>query len=483
MTTNIFGTSGIRKVFLNYSENDLMFTPHMALDVGLALGTFLNKETSKFPNGATVVIGRDIRMSALTIEYALISGLISAGCTVKTLGIVTTPTLAISLDLLKADAGCMITASHNTPEYIGLKFWNPSGMGFTPDQEEEISKIYEQKNFIKTEWDQVGKVTSINDINDSHIYEITEKIKFKAKDLNVIVDPGNGSSCEIVPEILSSYSINLTTLNANMDGHFPGRHSEPSKKNLIQISKFLKTSKVEDIGIALDGDADRVIFLDEEGEIIDPIRLLALMGKYQLNKSQGDEVYGKNKLIATPINSSSLLEDVLHPLGCEVERCEVGDINVAIALKEKNGFLGGENSGTYIWPDIHYGPDSIATIARVLKMRVETNKSLRQLLDDIPKYPFYRQSYRLKKDLPFTEEINQNIITIMKETFDYLENDIIKINRLDGVRFDYKDGWILIRRSGTSPYLRISGESNLNMEKSIEMNKIATQKMRELDLI
>lgn len=483
MTTNIFGTSGIRKVFLNYSENDLMFTPHMALDVGLALGTFLNKETSKFPNGATVVIGRDIRMSALTIEYALISGLISAGCTVKTLGIVTTPTLAISLDLLKADAGCMITASHNTPEYIGLKFWNPSGMGFTPDQEEEISKIYEQKNFIKTEWDQVGKVTSINDINDSHIYEITEKIKFKAKDLNVIVDPGNGSSCEIVPEILSSYSINLTTLNANMDGHFPGRHSEPSKKNLIQISKFLKTSKVEDIGIALDGDADRVIFLDEEGEIIDPIRLLALMAKYQLNKSQGDEVYGKNKLIVTPINSSSLLEDVLHPLGCEVERCEVGDINVAIALKEKNGFLGGENSGTYIWPDIHYGPDSIATIARVLKMRVETNKSLRQLLDDIPKYPFYRQSYRLKKDLPFTEEINQNIITIMKETFDYLENDIIKINRLDGVRFDYKDGWILIRRSGTSPYLRISGESNLNMEKSIEMNKIATQKMRELDLI
>lgn len=483
MTTNIFGTSGIRKVFLNYSENDLMFTPHMALDVGLALGTFLNRESSKFPNGTTVVIGRDIRMSALTIEYALISGLISAGCTVKTLGIVTTPTLAISLDLLNADAGCMITASHNTPEYIGLKFWNPSGMGFTPEQEEQISQIYEKKNFIKTEWNQVGKVTPVNDINDSHIYEITEKIKFEGNGLNVIVDPGNGSSCEIVPKLLSSYNINLTTLNANMDGHFPGRHSEPSKENLIQISKFLKTSKVEDIGIALDGDADRVIFLDEEGEIIDPIRLLALMAKYLIQKNKGEEIDGKNRIIVTPINSSSLLEDVLEPLNCQVERCEVGDIKVAIELKKLNGFLGGENSGTYIWPDLHYGPDSIATIARVLKMMVEENQSLRELLEDIPKYPFYRESYRLKKDIPFTEEINQMIEDNMKKTFKALDNNILKINKLDGCRFDYDSGWILIRRSGTSPYLRISGESNVNMDKSIEMNEIATQKMREIDLI
>jgi phosphoglucosamine mutase len=481
--SNIFGTSGIRKIFLNYSENDLMFTPHMALDVGLALGTYLNRKTSKFRNGTTVVIGRDIRMSALPVEYALISGLISAGCTVKTLGIVTTPTLAISLELMDADAGCMITASHNTPEYIGLKFWNPSGMGFTPEQEEEISKIYEDKSFIKTEWDQVGKVTTINDINDSHIYAITDKIKFDGKDLNVIVDPGNGSSCEIVPKLLSSYNINLTTLNANMDGHFPGRHSEPSKENLIQISKFLKTSQVEDIGLALDGDADRIIFLDEEGEIIDPIRLLALMAKYELQKQDGGMINGRNKIIVTPINSSSLLEDVLNPLDCEVERCEVGDIKVAITLKEKNGFLGGENSGTYIWPDIHYGPDSIATIARVLKMMVQEEKSLRQLLENIPKYPFYRQSYRLKKDIPFTDEIIQNIITIMKNTFEYLGKEILRINRMDGVRFDYDEGWILIRRSGTSPYLRISGESNINMEKSVEINKIATQKMRELDLI
>ncbi|MBY9005205.1 MAG: phosphoglucosamine mutase [Candidatus Lokiarchaeota archaeon] len=484
MTSNIFGTSGIRKVFVSYSESDLMFTPHMALDVGLALGTYLQKKNlNKNLDESTVVIGRDIRTSALPIEYALISGLICAGCAVKTLGIVTTPTLAMSLNILKANAGCMITASHNTPEYIGLKVWNPSGMGFTTKQEEIISEIYDKKDFIKTKWDQIGKVTEINDFNDTHIQDITERIKFNGENLNVIADPGNGSSCEIVPKLLSKYNINITTLNSNMDGKFPGRLSEPSKENLKKLSNFIKASDNTDIGIALDGDADRVIFLDGNGERVDPIRLLALMGKYYLERQGSDIIDIKNKIIVTPINSSSLLEDVLSPLGCKINRCEVGDIKVAIALKENNGFLGGENSGTYIWPDIHYGPDSIATIARILKMIVESKKNLQELLKDIPKYPFYRKNISLKDDIPFTNKINEDIINIMKETFEDLGRKILNINKMDGVRFDYDEGWILIRRSGTSPYLRISGESNINIEKSKEINEITQEKMKILNLI
>ncbi|MBD3195131.1 MAG: hypothetical protein GF317_08760 [Candidatus Lokiarchaeota archaeon] len=488
MTKNIFGTSGIRKVFLNYSESDLMFTPHMALDVGLALGTYLNmhrkeRNNNGSKNGINVVIGRDIRISAQPIEYSLISGLISAGCNVKTLGIVTTPTLAMSLNILHADAGCMITASHNTPEYIGLKFWKPSGMGYTPKQEEEISRIYDEKKFIKTEWNQIGKVTHVNDINDSHINSVTEVIQINGEKYNVIVDPGNGSSCDIVPKLLSSYGINFTTLNANMSGLFPGRLSEPSKENLIQISRFLKISREEDIGIALDGDADRVIFLDEKGEIIDPIRLLALMAKYHIEKNNSIKNNQRAWKLVTPINSSSLIEDVLEPIGCEVIRCEVGDIKVAIELRKRGGFLGGENSGTYIWPEMHYGPDSIYTIAKVLQMMSDSDKSLRTLLQDIPQYPFYRSNFRLKNDIPFTSKITSKIIKTMKETFDYLDLEIKNINQMDGCRFDHDEGWILIRRSGTSPYLRISGESNKNMEKSIEINKIAEKKMKQLGLI
>lgn len=473
MTNSIFGTSGIRRVFLNYSESDLMFTPQMALDVGLSLGTYLK-------SGATVVIGKDIRISALPIEYALISGIISSGCNVKTLGIVTTPTLATSLISLNADAGCMITASHNAPEYIGLKLWNPSGVGFSPEQETEISRIYDEKDFLTIEYNEIGKVTQVNDINDIHISNIINRINFDGSKLNAIVDPGNGSGCDIIPKLLSTYNVNIMTINSQMDGRFPGRHSEPSKNNLIQLSKFLKISTKEDLGIALDGDADRVIFLDENGEIVDSIRLLALMAKYYI---QENEISKKNMKVATPINSSSLIEDVLNPFGCEVIRTEVGDIKVALALQKHGGFLGGETSGTYIWPEFHLGPDSIITIANILKMIVETGKNLKEFLKDIPIYPYFAKKFKLTKDIPFTDDIYIKIIESMKEVFDTLGKEIKKINRLDGCRFDCEDGWILIRRSGTSPYLRISGESKINLESTKEMNKLAEEKMRELNLI
>jgi len=474
--TAMFGTSGIRRVFQNYSESDVMFTPQMALDVGLALGTYLKGK-------GIVVIGKDIRISALPIEYALISGIVSTGCSVKAVGIVSTSTLAMSLKSLNAEAGVMITASHNTPEYIGLKIWNPSGMGYIPDQEKEIERIYNEKAFIEIEWDEIGRITYETDINNIHILDITSRVEFDGSVLNVIVDPGNGASCEIVPRLLSAYNVKIMTINAQMDGKFPGRNSEPNKENLIQLSKFIKSSAKESIGIALDGDADRVIFLDEDGEIVDPIRLLTLMAKNYLERYKGTKISEGNMKVVTAINSSSLIEDVLNPLGCEVIRTEVGDIKVAIAIKEHGGFVGGETSGTYIWPSTHLGPDAIVTIAKVLRMVVEKGKPLKDLLQEIPEYPFYETKIRLKNDIPFTEDINKKIIEEMTETLDDLGKKITNINKMDGVRLDYNDGWILIRRSGTSPYLRLTGESNVDLESSKVVNERAKQKMEKLNLI
>ena len=267
-----------------------------------------------------------------------------------------------------------------------------------------------------------------------------------------------------------------------MDGRFPGRHSEPSKENLVLISKFLKSSDKDDIGIALDGDADRVVFLDEDGEIVDPIRLLTLMAVDYLKRYK-DKISTEKMKVATPINSSSLMEDLLNPLGCEVIRTEVGDIKVAQAIEEQGGFLGGETSGTYIWPNAHLGPDSIVTIAKVLRMIVESGKTLRDLLKEIPTYPYYRKAFQLKKDIPFTEEINQKIIDEMKEVLDSQGKQLKSMNKMDGVRLDYNDGWILIRRSGTSPYLRISGESSVSIEASKALNVLAEERMKKIELI
>ena len=268
-----------------------------------------------------------------------------------------------------------------------------------------------------------------------------------------------------------------------MDGKFPGRNSEPSKENLIQLSKFLKTSEKNDIGIALDGDADRVIFLDEDGEIVDPIRLLTLLAKNYLERYKGSKISSENMKVVTAINSSSLIEDVLQPLGCDVIRTEVGDIKVAIAIKESGAFVGGETSGTYVWPSTHLGPDSIVTIAKVLRMIVESGKTLRDLLKEIPIYPYCSTKFQLKKDIPFTKDIIQKIIDEMQEVLDSEGKQIKNINKMDGVRFDYNDGWILVRRSGTSPYLRLSGESSVSLEASKTMNELAQERMRKLNLI
>ena len=208
---------------------------------------------------------------------------------------------------------------------------------------------------------------------------------------------------------------------------------------------------------------------------------LALLAKFYIQENK-NSLPEEDMKITTPVNSSSLIEDVLVPLGCKIIRTEVGDIKVALALGN-GGFLGGETSGTYIWPKFHLGPDSIITIAIVLQMIVKTGKSLKQLMKESPLYPYYRQQFKLKRDIPFNDEINSKIIGEIKESFDSIGKNINTINRLDGVRFDYDDGWILIRRSGTSPYLRISGESNIDINSSIEINKLAEQKMQKLDLI
>ena len=355
-------------------------------------------------------------------------------------------------------------------------------MGYIEEQEEDIERIYNEKDFIKIEWDGVGKVTTIDDINDIHIKDVINRVMFDGSSLNVIVDPGNGASCEIVPKLLHNYNCSMFVINGNMDGSFPGRLSEPSKENLTQLSKYINISEKGEIGIALDGDADRVVFIDEGGDIVDPIRLLALMAVDYLNRNK-EKIPKENRIVTTAVNSSSLLADALKPFDCKVIYTEVGDIKVAQALKEHNGFLGGETSGTYIWPSTHLGPDSIATIAKVLRMKAETGKELRELLKDIPEYPYYRSNFKLKKDIPFTDEINQKIIDEIKELLGSQGKKLENINKMDGVRFDFNDGWILIRRSGTSPYLRISGESSVDLESTKKINELAKERMEKLNLI
>jgi phosphoglucosamine mutase len=450
----VFGTSGIRKVFSPYGNNVKQFTPSTALTLGLAIGAYIK--------GKTVVIGRDIRTTAIPIELAINSGLISAGCKVLTLGMVTTPTLAMSMKFLGGDCGIMITASHNTPEYIGIKLWNPSGLGFTPDQELDVENIWKKKAFRKIKWDEVGTVTHINDINTLHVDEILKKINVNPNNgmHRVIIDPGNGSSCEIAPLLLQKLGCKFVTLNSNPDGFFSGRLSEPSEENLHIVSNIIKNSPNIDLGMALDGDADRVIFIDANGENIEPVRMLTFLAKKELERHPPKK--GEKVKIMTPINSSNVIERMLEPLGCEIVRTQVGDIKVAIEIEKQGGIIGGENSGTYIWPSFHMGPDSLVTIAKLIEILSYEKRSFTDLIAEIPKFPFVKKEYSLTYDKVISQDEYREMGMIVEPFFEDQGFTNIKYNNIDGLRMDFEKGWILIRRSGTSPILRIEGESSVN---------------------
>lgn len=446
---SIFGTTGIRRIFAGYGDEYEKFTPAAALKIGLAIGTYID--------GGTVIVGRDIRTTALPIELALNSGLISTGCRVLTIGMVTTPTVAMSMKFLDGDCGVMITASHNTPEYIGMKLWNRSGLGFTPEQEMELEQIYRSGAFKSVSWNKIGKISEVNNINDLHVEEILKLIELgPKKPPNVIIDPGNGSSFEIAPSLIKKLGCKFVTLNSNPDGHFPGRLSEPNSKNLRTLISFIKSTDDMDFGIALDGDADRVIFVDGNGKIIEPIRLLSFLAKKKIEKDPPRN--GRFHDVVTPINSSSVIERVLEPIRGRVIRTKIGDIKVAIRIRKQRAILGGENVGTYIWPKFHYGPDSLVTIAKIVEILTHEDRSFTELLEDIPETPFIHKTYDLIEDKQFNEEDYDIISSLLGDNLTESGYEIEKITRVDGVRLDFHDGWLLVRKSGTSPKLRVSGE-------------------------
>jgi phosphomannomutase len=294
---------------------------------------------------------------------------------------------------------------------------------------------------------------------------------------SLILDPGNGSSCEIAPLLLNRMGFRHITLNSQPDGSFPGRLSEPSSKNLQDVKDFIKVAKNVDLGIALDGDADRVVFIDSKGQVVEPIRILTFLAReYYKDHSP---LTGQSPIVVTPLNSSGVIEYILEPLGIKVVRTQIGDIKVAIEIKNTQGFLGGENIGTYIWPNFHFGPDSIMTIAMLLSYVSKSSKPFDELLKDIPEFPFLQIEYELKVDRPFTKKdytilCDKTLSAFKAQGYHYLRHEFI-----DGVQIFFTEGWVLIRKSGTTPILRLTVESKLDLKSTQQMRKIAEEILKK----
>ncbi len=423
MAGKLFGTSGIR------GKIGSEVTCELALNVGKALAYYLG-------NSGTVVLGYDTRTTNKMLDEAITAGLLESGVDVVKIGMVPTPLVGYATEKLDADAGVMLTASHNPSPYNGIKLWNKNGMAYTSAQESEIEKIYFEKSYISVSWDKVGKLSYNEEIKGQYVDDLVAMVDIK-EGLKVVIDCASGAGSEISPLVFRKAGCEVTTLNSQPDGFFPGRNPEPNADNLGTLMKTVVAIGA-DLGIAHDGDADRMITVDEEGNISPFDSLLALISK----EFDGD--------IVTTVDAGLCMDESVKG---EVLRTPVGDVNVAEVIIEKNAAFGGEPSGTWLHPDFCMCPDGILSGLRMAEI-VSRDGKLSKLLAEIPSYPNIREKITCSKEEKI--KVMENMEDLLKASFD----DIVDVNSLDGVRLTFADdSWVLVRPSGTEDYIRITLES------------------------
>ncbi|MBR6994249.1 phosphoglucosamine mutase [Methanobrevibacter sp.] len=419
----LFGTSGIRGLI--GSE----VTCELALNVGKSLAYYLGNE-------GTVVLGYDTRTTNEMLDQAICAGLLESGVDVIKIGMVPTPLVGYATEKLDADAGIMLTASHNPSPYNGIKLWNKNGMAYTSSQEAKIEEIYSNRDYVSVTWDKVGKLHVNEEIKGQYIDDLVDMVEIK-EGLKVVIDCASGAGSEISPLVFRKAGCEVTTLNSQPDGFFPGRNPEPNEENLQTLMKTVVAIGA-DLGIAHDGDADRMITVDEKGNVSPFDSLLALISK----EFDGD--------IVTTVDAGLCMDESVNG---KVLRTKVGDVNVAEVIIEENASFGGEPSGTWLHPDFCMCPDGILSGLRMAEI-VSRDGKLSDLLAQIPSYPNIREKITCSAEAKI--KVMENMEELLTSAFD----DVREVNSIDGVRLTFEDdSWVLVRPSGTEDYVRITLES------------------------
>ncbi len=443
----LFGTNGIRGVI---GEE---FTPEFLARIGMAIGSYLNI-------GANVVLGSDTRVSGDMVKNAVVSGLLATGVNVIDIG--TAPTPAIQLYTKNhGDFGVAITASHNPPEFNGVKVIGGDGTELPREEEERIEKIFFSEKFRRVKWGEVGKIKAKKDANEEYIRRILSLVdaeKIRAAGFNVVIDCANGASCFTSPYLLEMLGVRVVSLNCQPDGRFPGHESEPKPENLGDIISFMKSGEF-DLGIVHDGDADRVIFIDERGNFITGDKSLAIVANYILK--EGD-------LLVTPVSSSMALEDIARKRGAKVIYTKVGAPIVARKMIETRARFGGEENGGMIFPEMQYCRDGAMGMAKMLEIMAKTRKKMSELVAELPVY------YQKKVSVPCPNEKKERVLEGLKNR--YSGENVLTI---DGVKIMGDGWWVLIRPSGTEPIYRIYAEAR-SEEKLAEILERYERELREV---
>ena len=438
--TLIKSISGIRgTIGAEYGDN---LTPIDAVNFGCAYGQWiLNRNLNK---KLKVVIGRDARISGKMIQNFVQNSLISMGIDVIDLGLSTTPTVELMVQEHNANGGIIITASHNPTEWNALKLLDENGEFLNSKEGEKIVEYSDNKNFIFSDVHKLGTITKSSDAMNKHIQSILDLDlvnvdDIKSKKLKIVVDAVNSTGGIIVPDFLKELDIEVIKLYCEPNGDFP-HNPEPLKKNLTELSKKVLESSA-DLGIAVDPDVDRLVFVCEDGELFGEENTLVACADYVLSKTPGSTV--SNLSSSRALNDITIKHNQVHFYSA------VGEVNVVSKMKECNAVIGGEGNGGVIYPESHYGRDSIVGIGLFLSLYVQRGLSASQLLETYPKYFMIKDKINLSPSL--------NVDNILSQITEKYKN--AKIDLIDGVRIDFKESWVQLRKSNTEPIIRIYSEA------------------------
>ena len=381
------------------------------------------------------------------LKSAITAGLLSTGCDVVDIGLVPTPTLQYTVKEKQFDAGIIITASHNPPQFNGIKGTANDGTELSKDVEEAIENIYFSQQYALVDWRSVGTFSTWNGAIDLYIKGILSTVDvacIKQHRFHVVLDCGNGVGSLVAPILLKKLGCIVTELNCEPDGRFPGRHSEPIPENLTELMKNVSETDAS-FGVGLDGDADRAIFIDENGTYIWGDKSLSLVGKYITREKKGG-------VTVTPVTTSTCFEDVIRQNGGSVIYTKVGSPIVARVMKEKHAVFGGEENGGLIFPEFQYCRDSAMSLAKILEILAKEKRPLSELIAEIPFYEMYKTKVACPNEKK--EPVMNRVVDQMKDS-----KDVTDIDRTDGVKLYLKDGWVLMRPSGTEPIFRVYVET------------------------
>lgn len=440
--TLIKSISGIRGTIGGNPGDNL--TPIDAVKFASAYGVFLKKRNPNQSN-LKVVIGRDARISGKMISSLVANTLVGIGIDVIDLGLSTTPTVEVAVPLEKADGGIILTASHNPKQWNALKLLNEKGEFLSGDDGKEILATAESDNYDFAEVDDLGSYTKDSSYLEKHIQEVLnlelvdvdaiQKANFK-----VVVDGVNSTGGIFIPALLKELNVECIELYCTPNGHFP-HNPEPLKEHLTDISELVVKENA-DFGIVVDPDVDRLALICEDGSMFGEEYTLVACADYVLGRLGGGNTVSN-------LSSSRALRDVTQSHGGTYQASAVGEVNVVVKMKETNAAIGGEGNGGIIYPESHYGRDSLVGVALFLSQLAHKKVSCKALRESYPSY------FMSKNKIQLTPQID--VDAILKTMANTYANE--EVNTIDGVKIDFAEEWIHLRKSNTEPIIRIYTEA------------------------